>query len=280
MFPEEFDPVIYGSHKDLSSFSIIELINHYNLHGKNEGRKCNLVNRNFISKLANSLGECLEIGPFDCPVLEGNNVKYFDILDKELLMLRAESLQRKGKVPFIDFVDSEGNLDSINLKFNTILSCHSIEHQINFIGHLKNVENLLLNDGYYIIICPDKRYCFDHFIKESTIADIIESEMIPKTKHSIKSVIEHICYTCHNDCVRHWNNDHGQRNLNLESLNKAISEYNTGKYIDVHAWQFTPDSFQEIINILNKMNYISLKVHKIYPTIRNSNEFICILQKA
>lgn len=159
-----------------------------------------------------------------------------------------------------------------------ILSCHSIEHQTNFIKHLTNVSGLLKNNGVYVVICPDKRYCFDHFIKETTIADIINMNYINNEKHTIKSVIEHRALTCHNDCGRHWNNDHGTPNI--ENIKNAINEYETTEgYIDVHALQFTPESFQGIIDILKKNNFIDLYCDRVYPTLRNSCEFYAVLRK-
>ena len=69
---------------------------------------------------------------------------------------------------------------------------------------------MLLPGGCYVIIIPDKRYCFDHFINETTIADVVNMNVNKVKNHSVKSVIEHRGLTCHNDSVRHWNNDHGR----------------------------------------------------------------------
>ena len=140
---------------------------------------------------------------------------------------------------------------------------------------------MLSSNGFYIIICPDKNYCFDHFIKETTIADIILMNEQKLKKHSIKSVIEHRVLTCHNDCIRHWNNDHGNQTIydNDVSLLNAINEYKNTEYIDVHSLQFTPSSFEKIINLLSKNNFIDLEIHRIYKTIHGSNEFYIILQK-
>lgn len=130
-----------------------------------------------------------------------------------------------------------------------ILSCHAIEHQIDFIQHLKDVSDLLHENGYYVVICPDKRYCFDHFIPESNIAEIIAAHNIPSNSHSIKYVIEHRALTCHNDPSRHWAGDHGDAEIDVERIKGAINEYEKAKienrYIDVHSLQFTPSSFQK-----------------------------------
>lgn len=290
-FPQEFDTNIYrNSNTDLINLNDTNIIQHYSLHGRHEGRKANKIqNRtDLVGCIPLNICKCLEIGPFDCPVLTGKTVKYFDVLNKHDLTNRAKNIGRihaLQNIPNIDYVDDKGDLKVIKEKFDLVLSCHSIEHQIDFIQHLKDVSELLFTNGYYVIILPDKRYCFDHFIKESTVADIIHHHINKQQNHSIKSVIEHRSFTCHNDASRHWNNDHGLQTIDVceNSLLDAINEYDnavkTNKYIDVHSLQFTPSSFKIIINHLNKIKYIQFEVERIYPTIKNSCEFCVILKK-
>ena len=184
MFPEIFDLHIYKKYNvDLNHMNHEQLLEHYSIYGQNEGRICSKIfNRDTLTTHINKL-KCLEIGPFDVPVLRGENVKYFDVLDKEGLTARAIQINRINNIlniPDIHFVDNNGDLAIIkNEKFDIVLSCHSIEHQIDFVEHLRGVSNLLLPNGYYVIILPDKRYCFDHFLKETTIADIINSHLHP-----------------------------------------------------------------------------------------------------
>ena len=287
MFPANFDVNIYKQYPDLKRLNNQLLKKHYIEYGKNEGRICSKIsNKSRLLKYidTNKL-KCLEIGPFDCPNLKGEKVKYFDVLDQDSLKKRALKLNRGGKVPYIDYVSSNGDLKIIDEKFDLVLSCHSIEHTLNFIQHLKDVSELLNDNGYYVIILPDKRYCFDHFIKESTIADIINQYTNKPKLHSLKSVIEHRTLTCHNDSRRHWNNDHGRQNYfsNPNSITNAIKEYensiSNNQYLDVHSLQFTPDSFKNNINILSQLNYIDLVTDKVYNTIRNSCEFYVTLKK-
>lgn len=287
MFPSNFDLDIYKKHTDLKSMNNKLLEKHYKEHGKNEGRICSRISNK--SKLLQYIDtnklKCLEIGPFDAPNLKGEKVKYFDVLDQDSLKKRAKECNRKGEVPYIDYVNSKGDLRIIDEKFDLVLSCHSIEHQLDFIQHLHDISELLNDNGYYVIILPDKRYCFDHFIKESTIADIISQYTNKSNLHSIKSVIEHRALTCHNNSASHWNNDHGNQTYfsNENSIINAIEEYknsiSNNQYLDVHSLQFTPDSFKNIINLLNRLNYIDLVIDKVYNTLRNSNEFYVILKK-
>lgn len=231
--------------------------------------------------------DCLEIGPFDDPVLRGRKVKYFDVLDQSGLKQKSIKCRRPHpiqNIPNIDYVEPEGNIKIINDKFDIVLSCHSIEHQTDFIQHLKDVSSILKPNGCYLIILPDKRYCFDHFIRETTFADVLEHHMVGRKNHSLKSVIEHRALTCHNDCVKHWAGNHGSPKYmdDINLITDAVEEYNNAvknnEYIDVHSLQFTPRSFEHLIGVLNKINLINLKIHRIFPTNTNCGEFYVVLK--
>jgi len=288
-FFEEYNAEIYRNiHSDLHRLSEYDLYHHYLTHGIEEGRiSCEIKNKNDLASfVTNNFDSCLEISPFHNPTLKGNNVKYFDILNKKDLIDVAKKnnlTKYVHNIPDIHFVDNNANLRTIEEKFNIVLSCHSIEHQFNLVKHLVDVEYLLNPDGYYVIVCPDKRYMFDHFIKETSIADVLSSYYNNETKHTLKSVIEHRALTCHNDCGLHWNKKHGISILNehgISTIKNAIDEFNNTKgYIDVHALQFTPNSFASIIQNLVDLGLINLKVHRVYHSLFGSNEFYAVLQK-
>jgi len=224
----------------------------------------------------------LELGPFFKPICTGKNVKYFDILTQEELVQRAKNITTEDNIrniPFIDYVSPTGDLAIIHGRFDAVISSHVIEHQLDLIDHLQKVSNLLIPGGSYYLFIPDKRYCFDHFNNASSIADIIQAHLDKKQKHSLKSVIEHRALTTHNIASKHWRGDHGKLENTSQKIKAAMEEYHTGAYIDVHAWCFTPDSFAEIVTLLEQMDYIDLAINKIYPTPYKSLEFYVKLEK-
>ncbi|MCU0429656.1 MAG: class I SAM-dependent methyltransferase [Cytophagaceae bacterium] len=227
----------------------------------------------------------LEIGPFFKPVCRGANVKYFDILNQEELKERAIGIGSKELIeatPFIHFVSPIGDLGVIDEKFDVIISSHAIEHQLDLVNHLKSVGNLLENGGAYYVLVPDKRYSFDHFIAVSSIAEVLHYHFEKRKAHSLKSVIEHRALTTHDSPFRHWRNDHGSIQNLKDRIRNALKEYENanGKNIDVHAWYFTPDSFVEIIQLLNQLDFIELSVKEIIPTKYGSVEFFAVLTKS
>jgi hypothetical protein len=283
-FPPEFDAVFYKSiHPDLWTHDVPALLHHYETFGRAEGRPATpAVPREKFVTLFPSGVPTLEIGPFNNPVAAGANVRYFDVLDKDGLIERAKRFGfGHEKVPHINYVHPTGDLSIIPEKFDVVISSHLVEHQPDFGRHLARASSLLNDEGLYFCIIPDKRYCFDHFIAESSIADVVEAYLSGPIVHALGSVIEHAAMITHNDPLRHWDGDHGELPNDPNRVKAAIDEFRAaeGGYLDVHAWQFTPNSFRAIINTLEALRYIDLKPIRVYDTPYGSNEFYAILKK-
>jgi len=287
-FPNELDLAIYlEKYDDLkkANFSPKDLQHHFEFYGKQEGRVTNSIeSRHDFIPLIPKDETVLEIGPFYSPIVRGEKVKYFDVLNHNELVERAKELNYPvEQVPYIHFTDPKGDLSVINEKFDAVVSSHNIEHQPDLIDHLRKVENLLNAGGLFFCLIPDKRYCFDHFLPETTIADIVMRHKEKRNTHYLKSVIEHLALTTHNDPKRHWDGDHGPQYHDVANrVNAAIKEYEeaNGNYIDVHAHYLTPNTFPEIIKGLNELHYTGLHVVRTYHTRRYQNEFFVIMEKA
>ena len=285
--PPEFDHSYYRAHhSDLKSLHDAALEAHYADYGKLEGRATSIgAVRSGILPYVKKSGTILEIGPFNAPAVSGPNVTYFDVLSTDEMIERARSIgYDPSTVPDVNFVSRSGDLRSVDRKFDAIVSSHAIEHQPDLIRHLNDVAAILRPDGRYYVICPDKRYCFDHFIAETTIAGVIQAHEEKRTIHTLGSVIEHRAMTTHNDVIRHWNGDHedpGYMDRLSERTKNAIEQYREadGQYIDVHAWQFTPDSFRKILTALECLGEITLAIERVYQTPRGQVEFIAVLRK-
>lgn len=244
-----------------------------------DGRK---VSRDQFVPILQNFGRALEIGPFDRPLLKQSSAKFFDVLSTDELRKRATELGKNPKrVPNIDFVSPDADLWHINETFELIASSHAIEHQPDLVEHLRQVERLLAPGGVYALIIPDCRYCFDHFLPPSHIGDVIEAAFARRTRHGLSSIIEHRALTTHNVPLRHWDGDHGNPVTNLRFVLDAIREWqeSNGKYIDVHAWQFTPQSFRVLIDALYDMGFIGLKPCRVYETPFGSDEFCAVIER-
>jgi SAM-dependent methyltransferase len=282
--PNECEPMTYRSrYDDLAHMTHVQLLDHYRTYGRREGRIANrLCDRNDFAALVPATATALEIGPFHSPLLRGPNVTYSDVLSREGLVARAKrhGLDPSG-VPLIDYVLPHGDLHIIDRRFDLVLSSHNLEHQPDPIGHLQAVAQLLNPRGGFFLLIPDKRYCLDHFIPQSNLAEMIVAHRDQRRTHIPRSAIEHIALVTHNDCGHHWRGDHGVMYENIGArLQTALREFDEaqGGYLDVHAWYFTPDSAVAILSALREIELTTFTVQRIYPTRFNSNEFWMVLR--
>jgi SAM-dependent methyltransferase len=282
-FPLEFDPCYYRSiHPDLWEHDEAALIHHYETFGRAEGRCATAAvpRENFLALIPTGV-TILEIGPFNNPAVSGCNVRYFDVLDKDCLIARAQLLGLPHKdVPDIKYVHPTGDLGIVPEQFDVVVSSHLLEHQPDLVRHLCQVTNILNDDGLYFCLIPDKRYCFDYFLPESSIADILDAHQSGRSVHTLGNVIKHAALVTHNDPRRHWSGDHGFLPVDPRRVEAGVEEYQSsnGCYLDVHAWQFTPSLFKNNIRILNNLGYIALQALRVYDTPFESNEFYAILK--
>jgi hypothetical protein len=283
----EFDPQFYRSgNPELAAYSDSALFRHFIKFGQREGRPGSrqASKEEFIGLVA-AEASVLEIGPFTNPAITGENVKYFDLCDSVELSRRAAGVGYVQSVtPHIDYVSSEGDLSVVTEKFSCVFSSHCIEHLPDQIRHFKQVENLLDRSGKYYLVVPDKRYCFDCVFDETRLDEIEQAHKEKRTRHTLKTIIEHRALVSHNDALRHWAGDHGvapddsRRARLIRAAEKEIASAD-GAYIDVHAWRFTPCSLFHILESLCDLNYTSLKPIRVFNTRLGQLDFCVILEK-
>jgi SAM-dependent methyltransferase len=280
----EYEAELYRKlHADLAQLGADELREHYLGFGRREGRRANrLRNRfDFVAQIPPTL-RALEIGPFAAPLLAGPNVTYCDVLDRAGLQERArEHGQDAERVPAIHHVLGPAGLDALTERFEVVLSSHNIEHQPDLVLHLQQVQRRLLPGGRYFVLIPDQRYSFDRFNPPSSIAEVLEGHEARRTIHTLRSVIRHFANTTHNEFKRHWAEPNSApAPTSFEALSAALNAYRSaaGGYLDVHGWYFTPDSFTEIVRLLQQLGEIDLSLERMHATRRNHNEFWVVLR--
>jgi predicted SAM-dependent methyltransferase len=205
-------------------------------------------------------------------------VEYFDVLDGDKLLEKAPEQERI----VINHVSPTGDLSIIpDQSFDVVFSAHCIEHQPDLISHLQHVARILRPRGSYLIVAPDRRYCFDHFIEASTIEEVQLAHHERRKLHSLETIILQARMKTHNDSRRHWKGDHGKpqnKLLSSEEQIKISDLLNAGRYIDCHAWRFEPSTFQGIVQ--NLINDRIIPFSKVFTskTRRNRLEFSAVLE--
>ena len=264
-----------ANNADLEGFSDEELLKHYFEHGKKENRVSTEISskRGFLSLLSGQKA-LLEIGVFDCPTLdfiaeseESIVVHYADFLSRKELIARADQVGRNPKnVPEIKWILSDG-YEQIDVIYDAVVSHHCVEHQPDLIAHLLNIISILRPGGWYLFSVPHKYRCFDFFIPESTIVDVIAAHYLEYTKPSFKSILEHRVFTSHT--YQDGVNPYDSLQSSVKKLIQlAFDEFTSNEYVDVHCWQFTPDSIRKLLKQLAAFELIpSINELKVYPNL-------------
>jgi SAM-dependent methyltransferase len=285
--PLEYDGSLYRErYPDLAAFDEEALATHYLDWGLNEGRVASVAaeREGFIDAVLRAeVGRMLEIGPFCRPLIKGENVRYLDMMDADALRQRATEI---GLDPSDcpEQIHYTGELTQIDDSFAAVVSSHAIEHQPDLVRHLQEVDRLLDSGGRYYLIVPDKRYCFDALIPESTIANVLYAHEQERKVHSLQSVIEHRAMVTHNDPGLHWAGEHGPfpPEEQARRVQVALDEFDSagGDYIDVHAWYWTPEGFRQTLSVIHHLGLTQLRPVRVYQTPRLRFEFCAVLEKA
>jgi len=283
--PHAFVPDFYkGNYADLARLSDEDALEHYRAEGIASGHFASpAAERGYLLSFARAEGSILEIGPFHAPSLVGDNVRYMDVLTSEELI---EAVKQAGhdtsNVPKIHYVAPKGGFDMVDRTFSAVFSGHCIEHQPDLVRHFQGVSSILDDDGRYYIACPDRRYCFDHYIPETAVVDILAAYHQKRKFHQPRSFIAQRLHRAHNDPDRHWSGDHGvqpyegYKNPEREIFEGLPSE---DTYHDTHAWQFTPSSFFQIMTFLREVGLTDFVVERVYHTRSGTQEFTAVLRK-
>jgi SAM-dependent methyltransferase len=279
---KDFDLDIYREfNSDLLNFNDTQLIEHYKTYGKSEGRICSEIkNRCDFFKMIDEDSSILEVGKLCFPIFE--NSKNIDVFTQEKLIenYSHDVNVSKEKMCKVDYLIKD-NQWIVDDKFDYVVSSHNIEHSPCLISFLNNIDKCLKNEGLIFLAIPDYRYCFDANKSVSNLIDILDAYYTKRIRPGFKSVLEHRLLSTHNNAFEHWNS-YEKKNINeynLNSIRKIIQEVNFDTYNDTHCWMFTPESFEEIVNSLSELKLINLSIREIYPTLRNSLEFFCVLER-
>jgi len=289
-FPPAFEAWVYRAlYPELAHLDDSLVLQEYNLVGRLDGRRGHQVHdRIAFCKLIPKNVKALEIGPFAAPLVRTQNVKYADIYSTSELNELAPTLNfGTDEIPEIHWVVDPNDLSTIDEKFAIVLTSHVIEHSPNLVAHLNQIENLLKLGGRYFLLIPDHRYCFDHFHSPSTISQIIGAHIENRRTHTATSFIETRLLHAHNDPIEHWAGNHGAPAFHpvfplddrIKRVQDALQLLQSGHIVkNEHAWYFTPDTFESIINDLNDLEIINLEIERMYPTMKDSGEFWVILR--
>lgn len=187
------------------------------------------------------------------------------------------------RIQHVDFTANCVPIDSVipaHIKFDVVYSSHALEHQVDLIGHFQSIDALLMRGARYISVIPDYRHCFDALRFPTVTGDVISAHLGQHRLHRRKQVFDGLSRAVTVNPgrrVRRSDLADARFSHTLESAWKATlgCEREDAPYLDVHAWVFSPASFELLLLELYILGLTSLSVTYMSPTY--GNQFCAVL---
>ncbi|MBL4774252.1 MAG: methyltransferase domain-containing protein [Alcanivoracaceae bacterium] len=247
------------------------------------------MNRNQkVLKHVNKQGCGIEIGPSIRPIApksNGFNVEIIDHASQEDLKIKYEKHNVDiSNIEEVDFVWSGEKYSKLTNKkkhYDWLIASHLIEHTPDLVEFINNCEEILNANGVISLVIPDKRYCFDHYRPLTGLSQVVDGHLQKRTIHTPGSIAEYYLNVVSKNNTIAWNKYVEGEYKFIHEPTDATRGMNSvllnNKYIDIHAWCFTPHSFRLLINDLNFLGLINFKELDFYPT--EGCEFYITLSK-
>jgi glycosyltransferase involved in cell wall biosynthesis/2-polyprenyl-3-methyl-5-hydroxy-6-metoxy-1,4-benzoquinol methylase len=181
-----------------------------------------------------------------------------------------------NRIEEVDFVWKTGSITDavpahLHGTYDAFIASHVIEHTTDLIGFLDSAATLLAPCGVMILAVPDKRFCFDYFRPLSTTGQAMEAHAVHRSRHTRRSRFEHVTYVVKNGENGAWGQAAIQDLRFYHSLEDARGLFSTpdedpaAPYVDAHAWQFTPASFELLMLELAWLGETDWRIDNITP---------------
>ena len=167
--------------------------------------------------------------------------------------------------------------------FTALVASHVLEHVPDPIGFFQSAARLLHpTDGSIRLALPDKRLCFDLFRPAATTGRVLSAHRGDGARHTYADLFDHVAYLTRLSGRAAW----AREPLAALSLDHTVEQARGNAelgsaagsaYIDCHAWQFTPASFELLVLELGALGEIDWRIDWLEP--QPAMEFLVSLSR-
>jgi SAM-dependent methyltransferase len=223
----------------------------------------------------------IELGPLDKPVVakrDGWKTFVVDHATREELVekYRTDPNVDVNQIEEVDAVWRHGSLDEAipeRGSFDACIASHVIEHLPDPIGFLQSLERILMPDGVVSLVVPDKRFCFDFFEQVSSVGDLLAAHAGTARRHSRGTRFDFEAYSVTSRGEIYWSQQRQVTDIafvhplrRAKDSFEAHGESEDDEYVDLHAWYFTPNSFELALLELGALGEIDFQIDRLLPT--------------
>ena len=232
----------------------------------------------------------LEIGPLHAPMVRRHEgpVLYVD-------HATAPELKAKNRgnphcdveaIVEVDAVWGERTLKQCldGRQVDYVIASHVIEHVPDLIGWLGEIEETLVAGGQLRLMVPDKRYTFDLFRRSTSLADLLVAHLLGARRPGLQQLVDCALNTVHAESDMVWRGAVSRADLDdndgaASALAMGRRFLESGDYIDVHCWVFSPKDFARLFGRAARCGLIRFRCIRAFDTEPGQIEFVVHLEK-
>ena len=221
-------------------------------------------------------GRVIEIGPSFSPIAPkaaGWDTRSVDHTTRAGLVAKYanDPTVDVGRIDEVDYIWRGGLISDVvpselHGTFDAFVASHVIEHTPDLIAFLDSAETLLKPKGTVVLAVPDKRYCFDYFQPLTTTGQLLAAHAEQRTRHSRRLAFDHMAYAVAHGGSGAWGQHplHGLRFVHsIEQARDLFGSVESERsYVDVHAWRFTPASFEVLLLELARLDQTDWRIER------------------
>ncbi len=240
-----------------------------------------------------SQGRCLEIGPLANPVVspEVADVRYVDVVDRAGLVdhYRGNADVDPDAIPEQHFwltrpdgiVSTLAEAVAANGPYQHVVASHVIEHVPDMIGWLRDVAQVLVDDGILLLAIPDRRYCFDVRRSPTTVGQVLQAHLDGDRTPSVRAVLDHFLRAVDYSAEQAWSGERAPEvpSHPIDDVLRHVARQRAGEYVDCHVWPLTPQDFAGLIDDLLVLGRVDFGVERITATRVGDQEFYATLRR-
>ncbi len=233
--------------------------------------------REVLARCGGLKGVGMELGAATRPTVadgDGVEMKYLDFYTTD--QLQAHVKKNGGDpnlvVPIEYVAAGEDYRDCVNRKFDFIIANHVMEHIIDPVAWLKMLSDLLNPGGHLLLTLPDKKYSFDHYRDDTSVAHLL-ADFFSDAPLAEKARV-HACET-----YLYYDRAYIKRTVTADDIFDMARLKNEKHHPGVHCHVFQGETFLQ--RIMKPLLYTKVLDYTLVDFVERSpwGEFNIVLKK-
>lgn len=242
-----------------------------------------------------SLGRGLEIGPLNDPFVDRAevDVRYVDVHPAELLRTNYAGHTDFDAQSIVEvdhwLIGDDGQVRSLaeataaSAPFEWAVASHVIEHVPDLLTWLGEVAEVLVDDGLFALVIPDRRFTFDAIRAPTSLGQVLQARHDRDVRPSVRAVFDSTYYARRVPPKDQWHADAVKTAPPVHPALYVAEQLALAKagdrYVDSHVWVWTPAELVEQLATLAEMGLIEFAIGSVIPTPDNGIEFYVTLRR-